>query len=80
MLLVNTTALSSSHCSKCGTVANLYKHGKKKQLFFDLPIHANRVGIYVNRPRYKCKECNETFFENLPNMDVHRSVTNRLIN
>jgi len=78
--LVESTTLSLSHCPKCGTVANLYKHGKKQQLFFDLPMHAKRVGIYVNRQRYKCRECNETFFENLPDMDVNRSVTNRLIN
>jgi transposase len=42
-------------------------------------MHAKRVGIYVNRQRYKCRECSETFFENLPDMDVNRSVTNRLI-
>src|SRR5690625_2032391 len=77
--LVDSTTLSPSHCPKCGTVANLYKHGKKQQLFFDLPMHAKRVGIYVNRQRYKCKECKETFFQNLPDMNVNRSVTNRLI-
>ncbi len=77
--LVESTVLSPSHCPKCGTVANLYKHGKKQHLFFDLPMHAKRVGIYVNRQRYKCRECKETFFENLPDMDVNRSVTNRLI-
>lgn len=42
-------------------------------------MHAKRVGIYVKRQRYKCRECNETFFENLPDMDVNRSVTKRLI-
>lgn len=78
--LVESTALSPSHCPKCGTIANLYKHVKKQQLFFDLPMHAKRVGIYVNRQRYKCKECKETFFENLPDMGVNRSVTNRPIN
>ncbi|WP_280174067.1 helix-turn-helix domain-containing protein [Gracilibacillus kekensis] len=35
--------------------------------------------MYVNRQRYKCRECKETFFENLPDMDVNRSVTNRLL-
>ena len=78
--LVETTSSSPSHCPKCGTVANLYKHGKKKQLFYDLPMHAKRVGIYVKRQRYKCRECNETFFEGLPDMDDYRSVTNRLKN
>lgn len=78
--LTETTLLPPDYCPKCGTVANLYKHGKKKQLFFDLPIHAKRVGIFVNRQRYKCIECNETFFEKLSNMDNKRSLTNRLIN
>ncbi|MFS0560644.1 ISL3 family transposase [Terribacillus sp. 179-K 1B1 HS] len=77
--LVETTSNSPSSCPKCGTIANLYKHGKKNQLFFDLPMHAKRVGIYVKRQRYKCRECNGTFFENLPEMDDNRSVTNRLM-
>jgi len=49
--LVETTSNSPSSCPKCGTIANLYKHGKKNQLFFDLPMHAKRVGIYVQRQR-----------------------------
>lgn len=70
---------SPSHCPKCGTIANLYKHGLKQQLFFDLPMHAKRVGIYVKRQRYKCRECNETFFDSLCDIDVNRSVTKRLM-
>ncbi len=77
--LVETTSNSPSSCPKCGTIANLYKHGKKNQLFFDLPMYVKRVGIYVQRQRYKCRECNGTFFENLPDMDDNRSVTNRLM-
>lgn len=77
--LVESINPKPSYCPKCGSIPNFYKHGKKEQLFFDLPMHAKRVGIYVNRQRYKCRECNETFFENLPDMDVDRSVTNRLI-
>jgi len=76
--LVEVASPPPSYCPKCGTVANLYKHGKKQQLFFDLPMHAKRIGIFVKRQRYKCRECNETFFEYLPDMDANRSVTNRL--
>ena len=78
--LVESTTPPPSHCPKCGTIPNLYKHGKKEQLFFDLPMHAKRVGLIIKRQRYKCRECNETFFENLPDMDVTRPVTNRLMN
>src|SRR5690625_4331908 len=77
--LVEVASPPPSYCPKCGTVANLYKHGKKDQLFFDLPMHAKRVGIFVKRQRYKCRECNETFFEDLSDMDESRSVTKRLI-
>ena len=73
------TSIPPTYCPKCGTVSNLYKHGKKDQLFFDLPMHAKRVGIFVKRQRYKCRECNETFFEDLSDMDESRSVTKRLI-
>ncbi len=34
----------------------------------------------LKRQRYKCNECGATFFENLPDIDEGRSVTNRLIN
>lgn len=77
--LVESKTPPPSHCPKCGAMPNLYKHGKKEQLFFDLPMHAKRVGLIIRRQRYRCLECKETFFENLPDMDVNRSVTNRLI-
>lgn len=77
--LVEPTTPPPSHCPKCGTVPNLYKHGKKKQLFFDLPMHAKRVGLIIKRQRYRCRECKETFFEVLPDIDANRSVTIRLM-
>ena len=33
----------------------------------DLPMHGKRVGIYVNTRRYRCRECNKTFYEPCPN-------------
>jgi len=45
--LVESIAPPPSHCPKCGTVPNLYKHSKKKQLFFHLPMHAKRVGLLI---------------------------------
>lgn len=77
--LVESISPPPSHCPKCGTVPNLYKHGTKEQLFFDLPMHAKRVGLTIKRQRYKCRECEGTFFEELPNIDESRSVTIRLI-
>lgn len=77
--LIKSNTPPPSHCPKCGTFPNFYKRGKKDQLFFDLPMHGKRVGLITKRQRYRCLECKETFFEDLPDMDVSRSVTNRLI-
>ena len=33
-------------------------------------MHAKRVGIYVKRQRYQCRECNEKFYGNLHDMNV----------
>lgn len=45
----------------------------------DIPIRGKRVGIYVMRKRYKCKECGGVFFEPLESMDDKRLATKRLI-
>lgn len=58
--LVESTTPPPSHCPKCGTLPNLYKYGKKEQLFFDLPMHAKRVSLIIKRQRYRCRECEET--------------------
>jgi len=65
-------------CTQCGCKANLYKHTKHKQLIMDLPMHGKRVGIQVNRQRYKCRECGQTFYELLPQTDDKRGCTIRL--
>lgn len=46
----------------------LYKHSSRKQLIMDLPICLKRVGLQLTRRRYKCRECNSTFWERLISM------------
>ncbi|ATN94326.1 ISL3 family transposase [Lysinibacillus phage vB_LspM-01] len=74
-------------CPHCGTMPDLlakttpfYKHGKKEQLIMDMPIRMKRVGILVHRYRYKCRDCNTTFWEWLLDADEKRKMTNRLMN
>jgi transposase len=46
----------------------------------DLPIHGKRVGLLIKSQRYKCRECNQTFWERLDQtIDEKRSCTNRLL-
>lgn len=67
-------------CPKCGVdKPRLYKHAVKEQTFMDTPMHGKRVGIVVQRPRFKCRECGETFQQELPDMDEKRRMTRRLV-
>jgi transposase len=45
----------------------------------DLPIRLKRVGLQLNRRRYKCRKCDSTFWERLISLDEKRSMTRRLI-
>ncbi len=67
-------------CPHCGCVANLYKHDNREQLSMDLPIHGKRVGLLVKRQRYRCRDCNQTFWERLDHtIDEKRNCTKRLL-
>ena len=66
-------------CYKCGCVANLDRWGRKEQAFLDRPFHYKPTVVTVDRQRYRCKECGATFFEELPDMDIKRMATKRLI-
>ena len=65
-------------CVHCGQ-HKLYRHETKPQLFMDLPIRGKRVGITIQRHRYRCCACHHTFFESLPGMNESHFMTNRLI-
>lgn len=74
------TASPPSFCPHCGCVANLYKHDNRDHLCMDLPIHGKRVGLLVKRQRYKCRECNQTFWERLEHtIDEKRNCIKRLL-
>ncbi|MFD1396749.1 ISL3 family transposase [Kroppenstedtia eburnea] len=66
------------HCPECG-FDKLYKHSLRKQLIMDLPIRLKRVGLQLNRRRYKCRECGSTFWERLISIDEKRNMTKRLV-
>ncbi len=67
-------------CPHCGYETNLYKHGNREQLSMDLPIHGKRVGLLIKRQRYRCRDCNQTFWERLEHtIDEKRNCTKRLL-
>ncbi|MFB5676141.1 ISL3 family transposase [Paenibacillus terreus] len=67
-------------CPHCGCAANLYKHDSREQICMDLPIHGKRVELLIKRQRYRCRDCNRTFWEHLHHtIDEKRNCTKRLL-
>lgn len=65
-------------CVRCGH-HKLYRHEIKPQLFMDLPIRGKRVGVTVQRRRYRCCACRHTFFEPLSCMNENHFMTHRMV-
>jgi len=67
------------YCVKCGEMfTKMYRHGTRKQLLMDLPVHGKRVGIELTRKRYRCTACGVTFLQQLPDVDERSQMTRRL--
>ena len=58
---------------------NIVGFGRREQLIRDLPMHGKRVGIYIDTRRYRCRRCDKTFYERLPDVDGRRLMTIRLV-
>jgi len=65
-------------CPECGSVF-FHKHGSADQSYMDTPMHGKRSLLEIARQRFKCQDCNKTFYEPLPCMDGKRQATKRLI-
>jgi transposase len=70
---------SPAYCQLCYS-EKIVSFGRREQLIKDLPVHGKRVGIYLNTRRLKCRSCNKTFSEFLPDINEKRSMTQRLVN
>lgn len=71
--------IAASTCTSCLRFGFLQRFGKRAQLYLDLPMHGKRVGIQVERQRYRCTNCGRTMLQSLPDMDEKRQMTQRLI-
>jgi transposase len=64
-------------CPHCA--GKLTKFGTRSVLFMDIPHGHKRVGLQVERQRYRCKGCNRVSLQPLPDIDEKRDATKRLI-
>lgn len=66
-------------CQKCGVVGGLYRHGTKELGFRDTPMFGKHVLIKATVQRYRCRECGETFIQELGGIDPDRRMTSRCV-
>ncbi|HEX8087401.1 MAG TPA: ISL3 family transposase [Blastocatellia bacterium] len=66
-------------CPNCSSPDQFFRHGRREQFFMDTPMLGKRVGLLIQRQRYRCATCNQVFFQPLPEMDEKRVATRRLI-
>ena len=64
-------------CAKCGVLGQLYRHGAKAIRYRDAPVHGKQTVIEVQRARYRCRACEGTFMQALPDIDDERRMTIR---
>lgn len=65
-------------CNECGSKP-LYKHGKRKHSFADIPFQNKHVKIETNRQRYRYHSCGSTIVPRIPPLDEKRRLTKRLL-
>lgn len=73
-----TTDVAPAACPHCQS-RQIIKHTPYEVLIRDLPVHGKRVGIYLDRQRYRCKSCGKTFTADIPEVDDRRNMTRRLV-
>jgi|JTFO01.1.fsa_nt_gb transposase len=66
---------SCAHCQH----HEMVRFGRRTEVIMDTPIHGKRVGIWINRRRYRCQGCGRTFYEPIKCKDSKRLATNRLV-
>ncbi|HYH39947.1 MAG TPA: ISL3 family transposase [Azospirillum sp.] len=62
---------------RCCLFQDLRKNGRKTVLCRDHPMQNKPVWLEVKRQRYKCAACGAVLYDNLPELDPDRRVTER---
>lgn len=64
-------------CPECWS-ENLIRFGSKVKSVKDLPMFGGRVELVLDNPRFKCKDCGNTFFQQYKSIEDGKRITNRL--
>jgi transposase len=65
-------------CPFCGCLGPFYKHSTNERIVHDMPVHGKSVFLKVKTQRYKCRDCESTFYESFKSIDGRERITARL--
>jgi len=58
----------------------MHRHGRRTNLFADMPMQMQPVKLEISRPRYRCSACGKILTPDLTFLDERRRATLRLVN
>lgn len=53
--------------------------GRREPKIRDMPMRGRRLGLSIDTRRYRCRSCDRTFDEPLPEINEKRLMTQRLL-
>lgn len=66
-----------STCPSCGCMGSFYRHGSNDRLVQDIPSLGKLVYLKIKVIRYKCRDCETTFYEDFDSIDGKERLTAR---
>jgi transposase len=72
-------AFSELPPTMCCPTPDLVKNGGRHVFYRDLPIHGKNVGIWIDRQRWMCKQCDTTVYQPVPHIHPDHKMTVRLV-
>lgn len=70
-------AVLPATCLKCGSARRPRRYGDLEVSYRDAPFLGRQVVIAVNAQRFRCADCGQAFFQELPDIDGKRRMTAR---
>lgn len=71
------TANTLTYCPKCNSTL-IHRHGLFEIEIADTPIGEKKVILVIKKTRYKCKDCQKAFFQDVIFKHAQYRMTNRL--
>jgi transposase len=78
LIVADSIVAAPLQCTSCGN-SPVYKHGKRKYQYADIPMRGSPVTVEIEKQRYRCRACGTVITPEVPSLDDKRVATKRLV-